>query len=252
MTCFMKTGSCIELGVSGGNSASLLYLALAWNTAWCQTDHSQEDWPSSLASGKKMLLTLRQVLLAWGVVRHCRLFMHMIPLFPNEPGLLPLATWKRRDIITTTLPYKVSPLQCSVLIGTPRLGFMRNAFLWWWFHLPLMFLFTSVLNNSPLQRKASRGSCSKQAECWASLSSCLLEDLSRSPWFDFLSAMRHIEARDWEASLHGSPLYSNKSNGGHSVKALILAGQLRILRLYTSKKEAYMLPEIHKWLRKDI
>lgn len=62
MTCFTETGSCIELRVSRGNSVSLLYLALACNAAWCQTDHSQEDWPSSLASGKKkkeMLLTLR-------------------------------------------------------------------------------------------------------------------------------------------------------------------------------------------------
>lgn len=53
MTCFMKNGSCIELWVSRGNSASLLHLALASNAAWCQTDHSQEDWPSSLAPGKK-------------------------------------------------------------------------------------------------------------------------------------------------------------------------------------------------------
>lgn len=53
MTCLVKNGSCIELWVSRGNSASLLHLALASNTAWCQTDHSQEDWPSSLAPGKK-------------------------------------------------------------------------------------------------------------------------------------------------------------------------------------------------------
>lgn len=50
MTCFIKTATCIELGVCKGE---FCFFALLGTGLRSQADHSQEDWPSSLASGKR-------------------------------------------------------------------------------------------------------------------------------------------------------------------------------------------------------
>lgn len=126
MTCLVKTGSCIELRVSRGNSASLLYLALACNTAWCQTDHSQEDWPSSLAPGKKekkKKCYLHWASLARGGSHHWRFsctwshFFHMSLSSCHSPHK------SEKGRYYYHIGPRVSPSKCNVLIGAPRLVF---------------------------------------------------------------------------------------------------------------------------------